>query len=49
MPDLLDYIIDNRTAKRREIYRNGRLVATCHWSCAAPLLRHYDATAPFGT
>lgn len=49
MNDLLDYIIDNQADRRREIYRNGKLVATCHKALTSPLLRHFDATAPFGT
>lgn len=49
MDDLLDYIVDNTAERRREIYRGGRLVAMCHQSCEHPLLKHYGATAPFGT
>lgn len=49
MIDLLDYIIDNQADRRREIYRNGQLVAMCHKSCEHPYLRAYGATEPFGT
>lgn len=50
MNDLLDYIIDNTAERRREIYRNGEMVAACDKSCRHPFLKIYDgATEPFGT
>ena len=48
-PDLLDYIIDNTRERRREIYRNGRLVAVCPANHDVPALKHWRATGPFGT
>lgn len=49
MTDLLDYIIDNKTAKRREIYRNGTLIAVCDKALTSPLLKYFSgATEPFG-
>lgn len=49
MPDLLDYVIDNQSERRREIYRNGKIVATCPANFDARLLKPFNATGPFGT
>ena len=49
MDDLLDFVIDNRSEHRREIYRDGKLVAMCDSRCSHPYLKQFGATGPFGT
>ena len=48
MPDLLDRVIDNQATRTREVWRDGRIVATCPANFDARLLRHFNATGPFG-
>lgn len=48
MPDLLDYISDNQRERRREVYRNGRLVAHVRAGIDAPLLKAFGARGEFG-
>ena len=47
--DMLDFVVDNQAERRREIYRNGRLVATCPANFDARLLKAFRASGPFGT
>jgi hypothetical protein len=47
--DLLDRVVDNVEARRREIYRNGTLIAHVSKNCLdAPLLAAFKATGEWG-
>lgn len=47
--DLLDYVFDNRADSRRELYRNGEIVAMCDSRCSHPYLKVFGAQEPFGS
>lgn len=47
--DMLDYVSDNQKLRRREIWRNGKLVAECPATLQPATLAIFDATGPFGT
>lgn len=46
--DMLDFVVDNPALNRREVYRNGRVLLTSR-SVDHPLLKHFEATGPWGT
>jgi hypothetical protein len=48
-PDLLDHVVDNRAERRREIWRNGRIVATAQAGIETALMRRLGAGGPWGT